>query len=86
MANLTPTPGNDNVPRLETTTIALAGPGGPMNAQAQALLNRQEQMKADIAEFNAQPDPFPQYTTDEEVQVLIAASADESVAYFLAQI
>lgn len=40
MANLTPTPGLDPVVQLETDTPALAGPGGIMNAQAQALLNR----------------------------------------------
>ncbi len=40
MANLTPVPGLDNVVQLETTTLALGGPGAIMNAQAQALLNR----------------------------------------------
>lgn len=40
MANLTPTPGWDDVPQLETTTPVLGGPGGVANAQAQALLNR----------------------------------------------
>lgn len=44
MSNLTPstTPGWDPVPELETNTLALAGPGGPMNTQAQALLDRTE--------------------------------------------
>lgn len=45
MANLTPNPGWDDVTRLETTTRALGGPGGPMNSQAQALLNRSEYLK-----------------------------------------
>ncbi len=40
MTNLVPTSSFDPVPQLETTTIALAGPSGPMNTQAQALLNR----------------------------------------------
>ncbi|UNY40175.1 structural protein [Pseudomonas phage vB_PcuM_ KLEP17-4] len=40
MANLTPTPAETPVPQLETTTIARGGFGGPMNMQAQALLNR----------------------------------------------
>jgi hypothetical protein len=40
MANLTPTAALADVPQLEIGTYALAGPGGPMNAQAQALLNR----------------------------------------------
>jgi len=44
MSNLTPstTPGWDPVPELETSTLALGGPGGPMNSQAQALLDRTE--------------------------------------------
>lgn len=42
MANLTPTPSWDDVPQLETTTPLLGGAGGPMNAQAQALLSRTE--------------------------------------------
>lgn len=45
MTNLTSTPGWDAVPQLETTTLALGGPGGPMNSQAQALLNRTELLK-----------------------------------------
>lgn len=40
MANLTPTPGWDEVFQLETDTPVLGGPGGPDNLQAQALLNR----------------------------------------------
>lgn len=40
MANLTPISSNSNVPQLEITTVALAGPGQAMNSQAQALLNR----------------------------------------------
>ncbi|HQZ59955.1 MAG TPA: hypothetical protein PLQ39_09770, partial [Acinetobacter sp.] len=40
MANLTPVNSFDDVIQLETNTIALGGVGGPMNAQAQALLNR----------------------------------------------
>ncbi len=42
MANLTPTPVWDAVPQLEEVTVARAGPDGPMNTQAQALLNRTE--------------------------------------------
>ncbi len=40
MSNIVPVSSFDDVPELETNTIALAGPGGPMNAQAQALTNR----------------------------------------------
>lgn len=47
MANLTATPGWDAVVQLETTTPALGGPGAIMNAQAQALLNRTEQLQDD---------------------------------------
>lgn len=42
MTNLTATPGLDNVPQIETNTVLLGGAGAPMNAQAQALLNRTE--------------------------------------------
>lgn len=42
MANLTPNPAWNPVPQLETTTPATGGPGGVMNAQAQALLDRTE--------------------------------------------
>lgn len=41
MANLIPVPENTPVPQIETNTRVLAGPGGPANKQAQALLNRQ---------------------------------------------
>lgn len=45
MADLTPVSSFDDVPQLETTTQALGGPGGPMNTQAQALLNRTQYLK-----------------------------------------
>lgn len=37
---LTAIPGTDPIPQLETNTPAMGGPGGVMNSQAQALLNR----------------------------------------------
>lgn len=40
MANLTPASTWDSVLQLETTHQAIAGAGGTMNLQAQALLNR----------------------------------------------
>lgn len=40
MTNLTPLQSFDNVRQLETTDLVLAGPGQPMNQQAQSLLNR----------------------------------------------
>lgn len=45
MTDLTPVAGFDAVPQLERDTLALAGAGGPMNSQAQALLNRTEALK-----------------------------------------
>lgn len=45
MTSLPPTPSWDDVPELKTDTRALAGTGGPMNLQAQALLNRTELLK-----------------------------------------
>jgi hypothetical protein len=46
MTNLTELPGWDQVPQIEVTTVLKGGPGGPMNAQAQALLNRFEWLRA----------------------------------------
>lgn len=45
MTKLIPNAGWDDVPQLEATTKALAGPGAPMNSQAQALLDRTELLK-----------------------------------------
>lgn len=42
MTNLVAVSALTDVPQLETSTLALAGPGAVMNAQAQALLNRQQ--------------------------------------------
>lgn len=42
MANLTPTPGFDDVYQIEPTDRVLGGEGGVANTQAQALLNRSE--------------------------------------------
>lgn len=52
MANLTPTPGWDDVLQLETTTTATGGPGGIMNSQAQSLLNRTEKLNQDLSELS----------------------------------
>lgn len=51
MADLTPTPAWTPVPQLEASTLALGGAGGPMNAQAQALLNRLEMLKRQAEVF-----------------------------------
>lgn len=45
MTDLTPTSSFDPVVQLETTTLALGGVSGPMNFQAQALVNRTEWLK-----------------------------------------
>jgi glycerophosphoryl diester phosphodiesterase len=65
MTNLTPQPLLTDVPQLELKTKAQAGPGGPMNEQAQALLNRIEyllqQLKAggvDASITDAKISPF----------------------------
>lgn len=46
MTNLVATPGWDDVFQLETTTVAIGGPGGVANSQAQSLLNRTEWLRA----------------------------------------
>jgi hypothetical protein len=51
MANLTPTASFDSVIQLEINTVALAGEGGIMNAQAQALLNRTAYLKGVLDGF-----------------------------------
>lgn len=48
MAILTPNNTFDDVPQLDLTTVAAAGPGGPMNAQAQALTNRTKWLKGEV--------------------------------------
>lgn len=60
MADLTPVSSFDDVVQLEVNTQALGGPGGPMNAQAQALLNRTEYLKNNLI---ASAIPFQQSGT-----------------------
>ncbi|NBI45453.1 hypothetical protein [Burkholderia sp. ISTR5] len=47
MTALIPNPGWPDVPQLEADTLAKGGPGGSMNLQAQALLDRTESMNPD---------------------------------------
>lgn len=54
MIDLIPVAAWDDVPQLETTTVAVAGPGGVMNKQAQSLLNRTEFLNEKL---NALPKP-----------------------------
>jgi hypothetical protein len=49
MTNLTPSSVLSNVPEIETNTALLGGPGGPLNAQAQALLNRTQWLGDNMA-------------------------------------
>lgn len=53
MTNLVAVSELTDVPQLETSTLALAGPGAVMNAQAQALLNRQKHHTDDTANPHA---------------------------------
>ena len=55
MPNLTPVSSFDEVPELEITTLALGGPGGPMNLPAQALLNRTQWLKDNAVASTAGP-------------------------------
>ena len=55
MTNLTPVSSFDNVPELETNTLALGGPGGPMNLPAQALLNRTQWLKDNAVAGSSSP-------------------------------
>lgn len=50
MTDLNPSPALTPVPQLETNTLALGGTGNPMNAQAQALLNRAELVRGIVNE------------------------------------
>src|SRR6185312_8196846 len=55
MPNLTPASSFDSVPELETTTLALGGPGGPMNVPLQALLNRTQWLHDNAAAGSSSP-------------------------------
>lgn len=55
MPNLTPVSSFDSVPELETTTLALGGPGGPLNQPSQALLNRTQWLHDNAAAGSAGP-------------------------------
>lgn len=75
--NLTPaaTTWTPNVPQLETTTQALGGPGGPMNEQAQALLDRTEWLYNNLSRFSKGVTEMTGNTT------LVAAGMNK--AYFI---
>lgn len=58
MTNLTPVSSFDNVRQLETTDLGLAGPGGPLNEQAQALLNRTKYLNDRRLDLSDVADPL----------------------------
>lgn len=58
MTNLTPVSSFDNVRQLETTDLGLAGPGGPLNEQAQALLNRTKFLDDKRLDLSITADPL----------------------------
>jgi hypothetical protein len=78
MTNLTSTPSWDAVPQLETVTLAVGGPGGIMNAQAQALLNRVDYLKAlgaaSVADYGIKGDG----TTDNSAAIVAMFAALDS--------
>lgn len=53
MTDLIPTPALTPVLQLEVNTLALGGPGNPMNQQAQALLNRIEFARDELNSFSS---------------------------------
>ena len=75
MANLIETATYDAaVPQLETNTIAIGGPGGVMNAQAQALANRTQFLK-DVLDSPAElASRLPDATTSVKVKVQLAST------------
>jgi hypothetical protein len=83
MTNLTPVPGMDNVPQLEVTTPALGGPGGPMNSQAQALLNRTAALSTQMASANSSTLSGWAYT---QTFQLVSATRDANSAIISASI
>ncbi|MNQ56864.1 hypothetical protein D3C85_710010 [compost metagenome] len=58
MTNLTPASSFDNVRQLETTDLGLAGPGGPLNEQAQSLLNRTKYLNDKRLDLSDIADPL----------------------------
>ena len=77
MANLIETATYDAaVPQLETNTIAIGGPGGVMNAQAQALANRTKFLKDVLHSPTELANRLPDATTSVKGKVQLATSAE----------
>ena len=75
MANLTESPVYESgVPQLETTTQARGGPGGVMNAQAQALANRTKFLKDVLDSPTELANRLPDATTSVKGKVQLAST------------
>ena len=75
MANLTESPVYESgVPQLETNTIAIGGPGGVMNAQAQALANRTKFLKDVLDSPTELANRLPDATTSVKGKVQLAST------------
>lgn len=75
MANLIETATYDAaVPQLETNTIAIGGPGGVMNAQAQALANRTKFLKDVLDSPTELANRLPDATTSVKGKVQLAST------------
>lgn len=75
MANINPPAGWNDIPQLETTTIARGGVGGPMNAQAEALAARTNLLKQQIDSLPGEVDAAGTAAT------LIAQHNNEALAH-----
>jgi len=98
MTDLTPVPSFDPVVQLETTTLALGGVSGPMNFQAQSLLNRTQFLYEEqllLQQYNAalenSLDPLKgaaklgrSTVSIASIDDLLSAKQDESQAYAVA--
>ena len=75
MANLTESSVYESgVPQLETTTPAIGGPGGVMNAQAQALANRTKFLKDVLDSPTELANRLPDATTSVKGKVQLAST------------
>lgn len=78
MTNLVAVAGWDNIVQLETNTFALGGVGGPMNQQAQALMNRTEYLNTQLG-LKA-PLANPTFTGVPRAPTATSGSADTQIA------
>ena len=78
MANLTESPVYESgVPQLETTTQAIGGAGGVMNAQAQALANRTKFLKDVLDSPTELANRLPDATTSVKGKVQLASTGQQ---------